>query len=280
MIFKKVVTIIAVILAFFILLILLASIIFRFISYLTRPSNLKKAFNYGSELAKSSGKTFWVVVAHPDDAEWYAGGTIASLALKNRVILVMCTSGEKGSNDDSLGAKREKLQLEAGKIVGYHRIEFLRFPDRELQEHKQDLFKYLKRLAVYEPPAAIFTFDFKKPHYIYRHPDHLAAGEVAMKAGEELGVPLYLFHTSKPNVIFDYEKVRHKKKEALKALTNYGGRRRRGALSVLRSVFSFLGRNQIEMYGYKEGFLQLGIEFGETFRLERPVKENDLIFID
>lgn len=270
MIFKKIALAIVISFAFLILLIVLVAILFRYISYLTRPSSPKKAFNYGSELAKSVGKTFWVVVAHPDDAEWYAGGTLASLALKNRVILVMCTSGEKGANDDNLGAKREKLQQEAGKIIGYQRIEFLRFPDRELQKHKQQLERYLKRLASYEPPAAIFTFDFEKPHYIYRHADHLAAGEVAMKVSKELKVPLYLFHTSEPDVIFDYEKVKDKKKEALQVLTNYGGRRRAGALRVLRAVFSFLGRNRIEMYGFKESFPEINIEYGETFRLKMP----------
>lgn len=262
--------IIAVVLALFTLIILLASLIFRYISYITRPYNPKKAFNQGSALAKFSGKTLWVVAAHPDDAEWYAGGTLASLALKNRVILVMSTSGEKGSNEGNLRVKREKLQLEAGEVIGYDQIKFLRFPDRELQKHKEDLFKYLKRLAAYQPPAAIFTFDFEKPHYIYRHPDHLAVGEVAIKAGRELKVPLYLFHTSEPNVIFDYGKVKDRKKKALQALTNYGGRRRAKALRILRRFFSFLGRDRIEMYGFKENFPEVGADYGEVFRLVAP----------
>lgn len=260
--------IIAAFFAIIILLILLASVVFRFISYITRPPDPKKAFNYGSKLANSSGKTFWIVVAHPDDAEWYAGGTLASLALKNRVILVMATSGEKGSNDDNLGAKREKLQLEAGEFIGYQRVVFLRFPDRGVQNHKEGLFKYLKRLAADEPPVAIFTFDFEKPHYIYRHEDHQAAGEVAIRFGKELGVPLFLFHSSKPDVIFDYQKVKDKKRKALQVLTNYGGRRRAGALKVLRVIFSFFGRNRIEMYGFKESFPEVGVEYGETFRLK------------
>ncbi len=270
MFFKKIVLVFLVIFAFFIFLISLVALLFRYLSFIARPSNPQKALNHGFDLAKSAEKKFWVVVAHPDDAEWYAGGTLTSLALKNRVILVMCTSGEKGSNDDNLGAEREKLQLEAGKIIGYQQIEFLRFPDRELQKHKENLFKYLKRLAVYEPPAAIFTFDFEKPHYIYRHSDHLAAGEVAMKAGKELKVPLYLFHTSQPNVIFNYEKVKEKKKKALQTLTNYGAWRRASALRFLRVIFSFLGRRRVEMYGFKESFPEDGVEYGETFRLVLP----------
>jgi hypothetical protein len=49
------------------------------------------------------GRTILVVVAHPDDAEACCGGTLARLAgLGNRVILVICTNGERGSHDAQL----------------------------------------------------------------------------------------------------------------------------------------------------------------------------------
>ncbi len=216
------------------------------------------------------GKNIWVVAAHPDDAEWYAGGTLASLALKNRVILIMSTSGEKGANDDNLGAKRENLQRKAGQIIGYSRIIFLHFPDRGLQKHKEELLRYLERLAEYEPPAVIFTFDFEKPHYIYRHADHLAAGEAAIKVGKELKVTLCLFHTKEPNLIFDYTQSKEKKKEALKILVNYGSSRRLGALRAVRRIFSFFRPEPFEMYGFKASFPEVGVEYGETFRQVNP----------
>lgn len=232
--------------------------------------NPKASFEDGQRLSRAQGKTIWVVVAHPDDAEWYAGGTLASLALKNRVILVMSTSGEKGANEDNLGAKREDLQQKAGEIIGYARIIFLRFPDRSLQEHKEKLEMYLKRLARYEPPAVIFTFDFEKPNYIYRHPDHMAAGEAAIKVGKELKVLLCLFHTREPDMIFDYEKSKEKKKKALEILRNYGGQRRLNALKTLRRFFSFLHRERFELYGFKNSFPEIGVEHGETFRQIKP----------
>ncbi len=251
-------------------LVILAALIFRYISFLTRPADAQEAYRQGVKLAGSKGKTYWVVVAHPDDAEWYAGGTLAYLARQNRVILVMCTSGEKGADEDNLGRKRENLQLQAAELIGYSQVKFLRIPDRQLQEHQQDLYDYLKRLAVIAPPAAIFTFDFKKPHYIYRHPDHLSAGEVGMKTGKELKVPLYLFHSSQPNVIFNYGEVKEAKRKALSVLSNYGNRSRRGALRFLRSLFFLLGRDRIEIYGFKASFPEVGVEYSETYRLVLP----------
>ncbi len=271
-ILKKLALVTGAVLLIFAFLIFLTALIFRYISSLARPANLQEAYSRGVKLAGSAGKNYWVVVAHPDDAEWYAGGTLAHLARKNRVILVMSTSGEKGAEEDDLGRKRENLQLQAAKLIGYSRVEFLRFPDRELQKYQQELYEHLKRLAVHEPPAAIFTFDSDKPHYIYRHTDHLVAGEVVKKVDEELKVPLYLFHTSQPNVIFDYKEVKERKREALLILSNYSNRNRRGILRLLRGLFSLFGRDRIEMYGFKASFPEVGVEYGETYRLILPKK--------
>ncbi len=43
-------------------------------------------------------KTVLVIAPHPDDAEFYAGGTLALWAQQgNRIILVTVTNGDKGS---------------------------------------------------------------------------------------------------------------------------------------------------------------------------------------
>ncbi|MEJ5202472.1 MAG: PIG-L family deacetylase, partial [Anaerolineales bacterium] len=49
-------------------------------------------------------KNILVIVAHPDDAESYCGGTIVRLTRGgNHVRLVLCTNGDRGSHDRALG---------------------------------------------------------------------------------------------------------------------------------------------------------------------------------
>ena len=81
-----------------------------------------------------------VVTPHPDDAESGAGGTIAKLCRQGmEVVLVVCTNGDKGSNDREMSPKRlaqirEKEQLESAKVLGLADVVFLRYPDQGLEE--------------------------------------------------------------------------------------------------------------------------------------------------
>jgi len=66
-----------------------------------------------------SNKTVLVVTPHPDDAEGGAGGTIVKWANEgNKIVLLVCTNGDKGTSDasmpsDKLAEIREKEQLNA-----------------------------------------------------------------------------------------------------------------------------------------------------------------------
>ncbi|MYA61061.1 MAG: PIG-L family deacetylase, partial [Dehalococcoidia bacterium] len=80
--------------------------------------------------------TILVVTPHPDDAEGGAGGTIAKFAKEGKkVVLVVCTNGDKGTSDrtlrpEKLAAIREKEQLDAAEVLGLEEVDFLRFPDQ------------------------------------------------------------------------------------------------------------------------------------------------------
>ena len=102
------------------------------------------------------------LVPHPDDLEFYAGGTAISLAKHNKVIVLMGTLGDKGAGGwPCVAAVRKRLQLETAKIAGYSDVVFLRHPDQGLGE------------------------------------DHEAAGRTAAAVAMELGgVTLYLFSSS------------------------------------------------------------------------------------
>src|SRR5437870_10235861 len=81
-----------------------------------------------------------VVTAHPDDAEFRAGGTIGRLAKEGReVAYVIVTNGNKGSGDRSVTSKqlmpiREAEQRQAARVLGVGGVEFLGYEDGELED--------------------------------------------------------------------------------------------------------------------------------------------------
>jgi LmbE family N-acetylglucosaminyl deacetylase len=215
-----------------------------------------------------------VVLAHPDDAEWWSGGTIASLAAHNRVVLVLGTSGDQGAGGGvpGLGAVREKLQREGGAILGYSDYVFLRHPDGGLADapgYPQEVTDLFRRLG----PSAVITFDVTREGPVYHHPDHEAAGWAALAAAEEVGgVTLYLQHTSAPDVIVDYGPVKDKKARAFAILGDYRSANPTwGWLigPVNRALAGVAGVS----YGSKTSFPEVGVEYGEVFRkLAVPAK--------
>ena len=65
-----------------------------------------------------------VVTPHPDDAEIGCGGTIAKwIELGTRVYYILCTNGDKGTNDPNITSEelrkiRAKEQYAAAKYLG------------------------------------------------------------------------------------------------------------------------------------------------------------------
>ena len=80
----------------------------------------------------SESRPVLVVTPHPDDAESGAGGTIARWCAEGRrVVLVVCTNGDKGTGDRSvapeeLAETREREQLKAADVLGVSQVVFLR----------------------------------------------------------------------------------------------------------------------------------------------------------
>ena len=80
-------------------------------------------------------KRILVIQAHPDDADISCGGTIASWAKEKREVhYVLCTSGNRGSNDpvmtpERLGPLREQEEQNAADILGVKSLTFLRHED-------------------------------------------------------------------------------------------------------------------------------------------------------
>lgn len=125
------------------------------------------------------------IVAHPDDIEFYCGGTVLKMTRRGVLVdFVLATSGDKGSRDSGvarqeLATAREEEQEAAAYVLGVKRVTFLRHLDAELTENL-DLRRELVREIRATMPDVLLTFD---PFGGYRyHPDHRIVGRVALDA--------------------------------------------------------------------------------------------------
>jgi len=145
----------------------------------------------GTELLETAQRVM-VIVAHPDDAEIQCGGTTARLVQRGaRVSYVLCTSGNRGSNDpimtaERLAALREDEQRAAAAVLGVTHITFLGHDDGDLAFVVPRLREELARLIRQERPEVIVTHDpfagLLSYEVCYLHPDHRAAGQAAFEA--------------------------------------------------------------------------------------------------
>lgn len=130
-----------------------------------------------------------VVMAHPDDAEFSAGGTLARwTGAGTRVSYCVCTDGDKGTSDprrDPRVVAEERIaeQRAAARVLGVEEVVFLGHPDGILQptlELRRDIVRVIRRVR----PEAVLCPDPTRrfgPGYI-NHPDHRAVGDVALDA--------------------------------------------------------------------------------------------------
>jgi len=220
----------------------------------------------GDELLASRDTTVVISIAHPDDAEWYAGGTAAALARNNRVIVLLGTSGDKGAGGwPGMAAVRERRQLEGAKIAGYRDVVFLRHPDQGLAEAAPYAAEVKQALSRYRATIVI-TFDVAKEAQGYRHVDHEAAGRTTVAAVRELGgMTMYLMSTSAPDVLVDYSTVKETKRAALGALSGYRSANPLYAWFVA-PVQRALNGPPGPSYGQRAAVTSVGVEYGEVFR--------------
>ena len=131
-----------------------------------------------------------VVLAHPDDPEFFCGGTIARWAASGREITYcLLTRGDKGSDDDSLSTKelaeiRETEQRAAAKVLGVREVMFLKELDGYVLP-TLDLRRDIVRVIRQVKPKVVITCDptnFFPSNYYINHADHRAAGQVTLDA--------------------------------------------------------------------------------------------------
>jgi LmbE family N-acetylglucosaminyl deacetylase len=144
-----------------------------------------------SEAAElDDNKKVLVVLAHPDDPEFFCGGTVARWASAGRTIAYcLLTRGDKGADDDAIPSDqiarmREAEQRAAASVLGVQEVFFLSHPDGYLEpslDLRRDIVRVIRRVR----PDIVITCDptnfFPSNRHI-NHADHRAAGEATLDA--------------------------------------------------------------------------------------------------
>ena len=126
-----------------------------------------------------------VVVAHPDDAEFGCGGTMAKLVKEGmELAYVICTNGNKGSNDlsmtsDRLAVIREQEQRDACNAIGAKEVTFLAFGDGELEANRDLIGKIVREIRRFKPDVVFCQDPWRGRH---NHRDHRMAGQATFDA--------------------------------------------------------------------------------------------------
>ncbi len=131
-----------------------------------------------------------VILAHPDDPEFFCGATISRWTTAgHEVIYWLLTCGDKGTPDRSISSEqlcglRHQEQHAAAAILGVHKVHFLDYPDGYLVADI-NLRKEITRIIRIIRPDVLVTCDptslFISDNRI-NHPDHRAAGQAVLDA--------------------------------------------------------------------------------------------------
>ncbi len=126
-----------------------------------------------------------VITPHPDDSEFGAAGTIARWVAEGReVFYVICTNGDKGSDDpemtsERLAAIRKQEQEEAAAILGVKEVVFLGYPDGGLEDTPEFRGRIVRCIREFRPETVLTPDPYRR--YIW-HRDHRVTGRVALDA--------------------------------------------------------------------------------------------------
>jgi LmbE family N-acetylglucosaminyl deacetylase len=131
-----------------------------------------------------------VILAHPDDPEFFCGATINRwVRAGHHLVYCLLTCGDKGTKDltlesDKLCAIRQLEQHAAANILGVQEVLFLNHPDGYLQADinlRRDITRVIRTIRpdilVTCDPQTLFTINGG-----LNHPDHRAAGQATLDA--------------------------------------------------------------------------------------------------
>ncbi len=148
-----------------------------------------------------------VVTAHPDDSEFGAGGTIAKMVKEGReVTYVIVTNGNKGSGDrtmtpERLAVIREQEQRNAAAVLGVERVQFLGYPDGEVEDTRDLRRDVSREIRRWRPQLLICQNPERTYNLGASHRDHRTVGGVAL----DCVYPLARDHMAFPELMPEFE---------------------------------------------------------------------------
>ncbi len=154
-----------------------------------------------------------VVTPHPDDAEFGVAGSVARWVKEGKeVVYIVCTNGDKGTNDfnmkpEQLARIREKEQLAAAKVLRVREVIFLRHPDQGLEDTPEFRKQLVRLIRIYRPDTVVTADPYRR---YFWHRDHRITGQVTLDAV----FPYARDHLAYPELIMEGLEP-HKVKEIL-----------------------------------------------------------------
>jgi len=127
-----------------------------------------------------------VITPHPDDAEIGCGGTVSKwIAEGTKVFYVLCTNGDKGSDDPEMTSERlakirYEEQEEAAKAMGVSEVVHLGYPDGGLNDDAEFRGKLVHAIRKFQPEVVFSTDPMRRSFYLHR--DHRMCGQVSLDA--------------------------------------------------------------------------------------------------
>ena len=126
-----------------------------------------------------------VITAHPDDSEFGSAGSVAKWIQEGkRVVYVVCTSGDKGTDNPDIPSQqlakiREKEQKDAALVLGVSDVIFLGYPDQGLEDTSDFRKAIVRQIRIFKPEMVVTSDPYRR--YIW-HRDHRIIGQVTLDA--------------------------------------------------------------------------------------------------
>ena len=217
-----------------------------------------------------------VITAHPDDSEFGAGGTVATMVKEGReVTYVIATNGDKGSGDrtmtpEKLATIRAKEQRNAARTLGVARVEFLGYPDGELEDTRDLRRDVTREIRRWRPDLVITMNPHRTTNLYASHRDHRIIAGVVLDciyplARDHLSFPellpefephrvreIHVMQWENPHLLVDITDVMDRKLEALACHASQVGNHFEGVKKRVRERAAEIGRDK--GYAYAESF--------------------------
>lgn len=227
-----------------------------------KPSSPLPQVDLDAAALFTPGARVAVVVAHPDDPEFYAGGTLTQLGRAGaEILLVVATDGDKAyypfGDHTALAKLRRSEQDAAAAEWGAKETVYLGFMDGRLRADEAVIRAIEREVRRFEPEYVLF-FDAKYPPRL-SHADHRRAGEAAEAALDRVRFRGWRlrFSTLGPNYFRDITRDWPAKRDLLRLHdSQFGGSKFARIEGMVRDRAA-------------DGGKQIGVAYAESFRASR-----------